>query len=73
MEKTTAHTSVGTQFPIEQMRCREALKAYQEIGPAGAFGCAVIEDILARAEKAMADGELLEILSVFKEMQDVKL
>lgn len=61
--------SLGTEFPREQARCRELLVAYREIGPAGAFGEAAIQQVLLRADEAAVSGDIVEMLRVFKEMQ----
>lgn len=64
--------TLGEQFPLEQARLRQCLVHGREIGPAGAFYCAVIEDVLRRADRAVIGGDLSEMIVVFKEMQEVK-
>ena len=64
--------SLGDRFPKEQARCREALKAYEEIGPAGAFGAMLIRLVLERADKAAISGDVAEMIAVFQEMVEVK-
>lgn len=61
--------SLGTQFPIEQARVRDLLKEYHRIGPAGAFGAAMLEQTLKRADTAALGGDLVEMIQAFKEMQ----
>jgi hypothetical protein len=62
-------TTVGDEFPREQARCREVLKTYHEIGPAGQFGAAIIEDVLKRADQAAASGDVVAMIRSLKEMQ----
>jgi len=64
--------SLGEAFPREQARVREILGYYKEIGPAGAFGVALIEDILRRADRAAISGDVVEMIRVYKEMQGVE-
>ncbi len=65
-------TSVGEDFPKQQERVRTILGYYREIGPAGAFGAAMIEQTLRRAEEAMASGDVVKILAAYQEMKEVK-
>ena len=61
--------TLGDQYPIQLNRCRELLKQYEEIGPSGVYGAAVIRDTIARAEKAQADGDTVLMIRCFKEME----
>lgn len=61
--------SVGEEFPKEQARVREVLGHYKEIGPVGAFGAMMIEQVLTRAEKAAISGDLVAILRAYKELK----
>jgi hypothetical protein len=65
-------SSVGEEYPKEQARVREILGHYKEIGPAGAFGAAWIEDVLRRADAAAISGDVLAVLRSFEEMREVK-
>jgi hypothetical protein len=65
-------SSLGEQFPVEQARCRELLGQYREIGPAGMFGAAIIEDVLQRADQAAISGDVIAMIQVFGEMQELK-
>ncbi len=62
-------SSLGEQYPIQQARCRELLGEYKAIGPAGAFGHAMIEAILKRSDKAVIENNLPEMLVCFDEMK----
>jgi hypothetical protein len=53
----------------EMNRCRELVKQYGEIGPAGAFGRAAIEQDIKNAEKALAGGDVVEMIQAFKALQ----
>ena len=64
--------SLGETYPKEQTRVREVLGYYKEVGQAGAFGAAMIEDVLRRADTAAIGGDPVEMLRLFKEMQEVK-
>lgn len=50
--------TVGTALPAEIERCQELLVAYQNIGPAGAFGLLMIKRDIAAAIKAIAEQDL---------------
>lgn len=64
--------TLGEAFPEEQARVRKVLGHYKEIGPAGAFGAAMIEDVLRRADKAAIEQDLPAMSAVFKEMQAIE-
>lgn len=63
--------TLGEAFPVEQARLRILLGYGKEIGPAGAFYCAVIEDILKRADKAAIEQDLPAMISIYQEMVGV--
>jgi hypothetical protein len=63
-------SSLGEEFPKEQARCRELLREYYKIGPAGRFGAAMIEQTLKDADQAVLSGDVVEMLQAFKKMQD---
>lgn len=65
--------SLGTAYPKEQARCREALRIYQEIGPPGRFASMMIEDLLRRADKAVIEGDTVAMIRLYQEMKEVKL
>lgn len=64
-------TTLGDDFPKEQARVREVLGYYKEIGPAGMFGAAMIEDVLRRADKASLEGDLPAMITVYQEMKEI--
>ena len=65
-------SSLAEEFPKEQARCRELLGFYKEIGPNGAFGAALIEDMLNRADKAVMNGDVVAMIRILQEMQETK-
>lgn len=62
-------SSVGEEFPKEQARVRELLGEYKAIGPSGAFGAIMIEQVLQRAEKAAISGDIIAILRSYEELK----
>jgi len=61
-------TSVGADFPNEQARVRALLGIYRAI-PAGAFGAAMIEQVLRRADQAAMSGDVLAVLRSYEELK----
>lgn len=62
-------TTLGDEFPTQQARLRTLLGYGKEIGPAGFFYCAVIEDVLKRADKAAIEQDLPAKISIYQEMK----
>lgn len=62
-------SSLGEDFPKEQARVRELLEDYKAIGPSGAFGALMIEQVLQRAEKAAISGDVVAILKAYEELK----
>ena len=52
----------------ELKRNRELLKMYEEI-PQGIFGATIIRQSIKKAESAMANGDTVEMLRCFKDLQ----
>lgn len=61
--------TLAEALPREQARCRELLQAYKDLGPAGAFGHAMIEAALKRADSAVAAGDVAAMLRSLKELR----
>ena len=61
-------SSVGEEFPKEQARVRELLGVYKTI-PTGAFGAAMIEQALKRADEAAISGDVVAILRSYEELK----
>lgn len=64
--------SVGEDMPKQQARVREVLGHYREIGPAGAFGAAMIEQALREADEAMASGDVVRIVRAYKALTEIE-
>lgn len=64
--------TLSKALPREQARVRELLVAYKELGPNGAFGAAMIEQDLQRADKAIISGDLVAMITAYKELRDCK-
>lgn len=62
--------SLDEEYPKQQARLRELLEAYTEIGPAGAFGHAVISNVLRRADQAAIEGDTLAMIRIYQEMKE---
>jgi len=62
-------SSLGEELPKEQARCRELLGQYREIGPPGLFAATMIEQALRRADQAAIAGDVVAMISSYKELQ----
>ena len=58
--------------PHELSELRTLLGYGREIGPAGAFYCAVIEDVLRRADQAAIQQDLPAMIRIYAEMQEIE-
>jgi hypothetical protein len=65
-------TSVGTEYPEQQERCRDLLLIYRSLGAPGAFGAVVIEATLREADEAAISGDIVRQLAAFKRMQELE-
>ena len=66
--------TLGTALPREMARIRDQLMpAYLAIGPAGQFALALMRADLDRAAKAMAEGDVVEMLRVYQSLKEFKL
>jgi len=68
-ETASGVTSVGEDDPREQERCRELLRWYESIGPAGAFGAMSIRETLREADIAALSGDLPRMLASYERMR----
>lgn len=64
--------TLGTALPAEIERCQKLLEHYAFIGPAGAFGHAMISADIARAHKAMMEGDLPAMISAYNALKGCK-
>lgn len=66
--------TLGDALPREMARVRdEIMPAYQEIGPAGQFGLAMMRTELDQAAKAMAEGDVAAMLRAHATLKEWKL
>ena len=65
-------STLAEEYPKEQGRIRELLSRYREIGPAGIFGAAVIEQTLREADEAAMSEDLVRMLRAFESMKECK-
>jgi len=63
------NTQLLHSLPAEQARCRELVRKYVAIGSAGAFGAALIEQSLKRADRAVIDGDENDIRCALDELK----
>ena len=64
--------TLGEALPKELARVREILGHYKEIGPAGAFGAAMIEQSLRRADAAIMSGDLPAMIDAYNDLKEYK-
>lgn len=62
--------TLADAYMKEQVRVRELLDTYKEIGPAGSFAVAMIKPILQRAEKAAMEGDAVAIMVAYNELKE---
>jgi hypothetical protein len=60
------------QRKVAEMR-EEYIPAYQSIGPAGAFGVAMMRAAIQKAESAVATMDTVEMVRSLQELRDFKL
>lgn len=63
-------SSLGEEFPKEINRVRDLQKQYIAIGPAGSFGAAMMEIALKKAITIQGSGDVIEMISSYKELQE---
>ncbi|RWR32516.1 hypothetical protein D2T31_00595 [Sinirhodobacter populi] len=69
-----ASLSLGDALPARMKEIREVyIPAYRECGAAGSFAIAMMNDALTRAERALAAGDLTEMISVYQELMEFKI
>jgi hypothetical protein len=61
--------TLGDALPREQARVRRLLEQYIAIGPAGAFGAAMMRQSLARAEQAAISGDVIAMLQAHEDLK----
>jgi hypothetical protein len=64
--------TLAEALPAQQARCRALMSLYKQIGPAGQFGAALIEQALRNADQAVMSGDPVAMLRSLKELQEFK-
>jgi len=64
--------SLGEALPKEQSRVREVLGYYRELGEAGVFAEKQIKRSLEKADSAIIGGDIIEMMTAYKELQEIK-
>lgn len=66
-------SSLGIELPKEMARVRDDLMpAYQEIGPPGLFALALMRIELDRATKALAEGDVIQMMRSYEALKGFK-
>lgn len=66
--------TLGDELPAQMARIRDVvMPAYRDIGPAGSFALAMMRRDLDLAAKAMAEGDLIGMVTACKALQEYKL
>ncbi len=65
-------SSLAECLPKEQARVREVLGMYKDIGPAGAFGAAMIEQSLKNADEAAMSGDIVRMLTAYEDLKEIE-
>ena len=69
---TTQTKSIAEALPEEMARVRTVLGHYKEIGPAGMFGAAFIEQDLREADQAVMSGDIVRMIRSLKTLQEIE-
>ena len=64
-----AELTFPEQYARQQERLRSLVDAYKSIGPAGAFGLMMINNVLRRADRASAEHDTVAMLRCYEEMR----
>lgn len=54
----------------ELNRNRQLLQEYKNIGPAGMFGAAFIQQAITRGEQAIKEGDVIKMISAYSELKE---
>jgi hypothetical protein len=63
--------SLAEELPKEMARVREVLGHYKQIGPAGMFGAAFIEQDLRAADAAVMSGDVVAMLQAHEALKQI--
>jgi hypothetical protein len=64
--------TLADEYPKAQARLRELIHQYRDLGPAGAFGVMMLDDLQTRAAEAAAAGDVVAMLRLYAEMGECK-
>lgn len=68
---TNQINTLGDAFPQQLARVRELLTMYQALPiQSGWFGVAALKNVIDRAERAQADGDVVAMLRLYEEMKE---
>ena len=71
MQEEHSVDTLGEALPREMARVRdEVMPAYVEIGPAGAFGLAMMRQNLDEAARALAEGDVVAMVRVYQSLKE---
>ena len=71
---TGDYKSLGEALPAEIRRVREEIiPLYEEIGPSGKFAILMMNEILKRADAAVAEQDISKMIVSWSEVKDIKL
>lgn len=63
-------SSLATEYPKEQARCRELIQLYRDLpNNVGVFGAIHIEATLKQADEAAASGDVVAMLKAYEAMK----
>lgn len=66
-------SSLGEELPKEMARVRDVLMPmYLGIGPAGGFAIAMMRADLDRATKALAEGDVVQMMRSYQALKEYK-
>ena len=66
--------TLGDALPREMARVRDqVMPSYIEIGPPGMFALAMMRADLDAAAKALAEGDVVEMIRVYQSLRDYKV
>ena len=71
-DKESDMETLADALPKEMARVREVLGHYKEIGPAGMFGAAFIEQDLRAANAAVMSGDVVAMLRALKTLKQIE-
>jgi hypothetical protein len=65
----TESKTLGDALPKEMARVRDLIPMYESIGPAGGFAVGMMKADLYRAARALAEGDVIEMLRVYESLK----